>query len=624
MSDSAIPKGFVRVDRPGYSLILVDGCPSPLLTFLDAPPDQWESHPETVSYAGKGRHFSMPLPGDLGRGFVRRWMHGGGVRWLGRWFAGPDRAIREIEALSRARAAGVPVPEPLALRIDPGPMGCRLTTLTREVKADGDLPSVLGSFRAPLSAFRRRLARRLGAAVGTLHRSGVFPADLHLRNVLVTRTGDTPEVHLVDLDPVLLGEAGAVSQSGPAGDTLARLLRSCRRWTLAGLRIDRTDHARFFRSYADAAGFSREDRRRLAAWVLASPSGRTGRRPRDARGVTVRGGAITEPPSRVLVRMPNWLGDAVMAMPLLEGLRLAWPRADVTVLTKGNLSALYDLSPVPVETVSWDGESGSEGPPRRCSADLVLSVPRSLGAAWKAFRCGVASRVGFDGLFRGLLYTHRVHTNGTPAGRHRVETYWSLGAPFGLGPFPPVPRLLVPGAARAAADSLLDSAGVGPGEVLLGLNPGAAYGPAKQWPTDRFAEAARDLVRPGGRRILLFGSAAEVPLAEAIAREAGPAAVSLAGRTTLSILAALIARCRAFVTNDSGPMHLAAALQVPVIALFGSTDPVVTGPYGPGHRVIRVATGCSPCLLRRCPIDFRCMRRIPVARVVEAVERMIA
>jgi heptosyltransferase II len=632
MPEHAIPSGFCRIERPDALLVLLDRCRSSLLDFFSVPLDRWQSHPDAVSHAGKARHFSVPLPGGAGRAFVRRWARGGGARWLGRWFTGPGRAFRELEALDRARRAGLGVPEPLAVVVENTAFGCRLTTVTREVSSAGDLPAVLGRFEdagaSDATPLRRTLARRFGAAVGGLHRLGIFPEDLHLRNVLVVRTGNGPDVCLVDLDPVrLMPEAGPGDRT-PGLDasvgTLARLLRSCRRWTRAGLRIERTDYARFIAGYAPAAGLDRKQAQELADRIAAAPGASPRDAGRDARGVVVLrdNRAVPSSPARVLFRMPSWLGDAVMAIPLLEGARRAWPKADLAVLTPGKLRDLYALAPVPVEVIPHDGSAGLETVRAR-GWDIVIAVPRSFGAAWMAVRCGGGIRAGFDGPFRDLLYSRRVRADASSTPRHRVETLWSLGAPFGFGPFPPPPRLVLPGAAREEADRILAAAGIRPDDLLIGINPGAAYGPAKQWPAERFAETAVALAGRPGARLLLFGAGVETPIAESIARAAGSAAVCVAGRTTLALLAALVARCRVFVTNDTGPMHVAAALGVPVVAVFGSTDPDATGPYGPGHRVVRKPAPCAPCLLRRCPIDFRCMRAIPASSVVEEAERAV-
>jgi heptosyltransferase-2 len=639
MPDLPLPAGYSRVVNRGDTCFLLDRCRSSLLDFFSTPLDAWRTHPAAKTYAGKGLHFSVPLPGGLGRGFVRCWTRGGGARWLGRWFGGFRRPLDELRAMVRARELGVPVPEPLAIATEKVPFGYHLATLSREVESAGDFPAVLGAFAGPdesaRTALRRTLADRLGKAVGRLHRAGIYPMDLHLRNVLVTHPDVKPDICLVDLDPLRSipdtaeGGAGAPARRELAAASLGRLFRSARRWTLARLRIDPADYGRFARAYARGADLDRRAARDLfRAATRAGLRGRALRKDggRDARGVTVLRGAGAPPtlpiPHRILFKMPNWLGDVVMAIPLLEGTRRLWPNAAFAVLTEDNLKDVYELLPEPLEVIACDRGSASAAldSVRRREFDLIVTIPRSLGAACLSRRCGGSIRVGFDGPLRRWFYTHRTHTNETSVGRHRVERYWTLGASLGLGPFPPAPRLRVPPSRLSEADERLSQRGVRAGDTLIGINPGAAYGPAKQWPAERFIETAKALSWWRGVRLLLFGSAAEAPIAEAIARETDPAAVSFAGATTLPQLAALIARCRVFLTNDTGPMHLAAALGVPVVAIFGSTDPVATGPYGPGHRVVHAPTPCAPCLRRRCPTDFRCMTSIDPEAVIQAIE----
>jgi lipopolysaccharide heptosyltransferase II len=155
----------------------------------------------------------------------------------------------------------------------------------------------------------------------------------------------------------------------------------------------------------------------------------------------------------------------------------------------------------------------------------------------------------------------------------------------------------------------------------VGLCPGAEYGPAKRWPY--FGEAARILAEKYQLDWLIFGTAEERELAENVAQQIGSNATNLAGKTSLADLVRELQRCQVLLTNDTGTMHLAAHLGVPTVAIFGSTEPALTGPIGQGHLVIRHQVECSPCFLRTCPIDFRCMERVKVADVVAAVEKML-
>jgi len=210
-----------------------------------------------------------------------------------------------------------------------------------------------------------------------------------------------------------------------------------------------------------------------------------------------------------------------------------------------------------------------------------------------------------------------------PASAHQIHEYLHLAAALGASPEPLPPQLFVtPAEVESARKKFGLGKIVGP---VFGLNPGAEYGPAKRWPLDKFIAAARDVQQRTRCTWLVFGGPAEAALADRIesAIPSPPSAVwNLAGKTSLRELMALLRLCRVLLTNDTGPMHAAAALGTPVIVPFGSTSPELTGPGLPGdprHRLLKSGAPCSPCFLRECPIDFRCMNGITVERVVEAV-----
>jgi heptosyltransferase-2 len=177
---------------------------------------------------------------------------------------------------------------------------------------------------------------------------------------------------------------------------------------------------------------------------------------------------------------------------------------------------------------------------------------------------------------------------------------------------------------RAAARELLGRQGAGPAGPVIGLNPGAAYGGAKRWPAERFAAVADALASQYDARVLIFGSAGELALAHQVASHMTTRPMILAGKTTLGQLMGLIEHCGLFITNDSGPMHLAAALGVPQLAIFGSTSEQATGPLSDRARIIKHPVECNPCFLRECPTDFRCMLEISVNEVVEAARAQLA
>jgi heptosyltransferase II len=367
-------------------------------------------------------------------------------------------------------------------------------------------------------------------------------------------------------------------------------------------------------------------------------------------------------PRRILVRGVNWLGDAVMTTPALQRLREAKPDAHITLLTPAKLMEIWRQHPAlnGVETFV-EGESvWSVG--RRLRAgnyDLGLILPNSPRSALELRLARIPRRVGYARPWRNWLLTQRVGPRPgampmhkrtpseinrlvrenspamtLPATVHHVFDYLHLTAALGANPEPLPPRLAVPEAAVGEFVAKFGLADPASGATAwVGLNAGAEYGPAKRWPEERFIEAARNIQERLKCRWLVFGTGNEQALAarivDGINRDTATAsspAINLAGRTSLGELCAGLKMCRALLTNDSGPMHVAAALGTPVIALFGSTSPEMTGPGLPGdgsHLVLRAKVPCSPCYLRECPIDFRCMNGISVEQAVAAVLRAV-
>ena len=329
-------------------------------------------------------------------------------------------------------------------------------------------------------------------------------------------------------------------------------------------------------------------------------------------------------PSRLVVRAPNWLGDAIMALPAMAAVRAAFPVSHVAVAAPASIAPLFDedtgvAQDVVVAIAPSDHESrllGSGG------FDTALLLPNSFRSAWTARRAGIRERWGYAGSGRSPLLTRRVPR---PTGRlHQAEYYAELVRALGLPVVKSLPRVVVHAATRHRADELLAACGVASDvardEVVVGFAPGAAYGHAKRWPPDRVAQVIRRLARERHVVCVLVGAAGDREAGREIESSlpAGIRAINLIGRTDLGMLAGVLARCRAFVSNDSGAMHLAAAIGIPVVAIFGPTDERVTAPLG-AHDVLIHPVFCRPCMLRDCPIDHRCMKGITVDAVAGAV-----
>ncbi len=327
--------------------------------------------------------------------------------------------------------------------------------------------------------------------------------------------------------------------------------------------------------------------------------------------------------ARVLVRFPNWLGDTVLALPTLRALRGALQAAEIWVLGPWVGSILESEPGLARRVVTPGGVVARLAQARRLKQgrfDLALILPNSFETGLAAWLSGARWRVGY-GEGRARLLTHAVATPAGPV--HQVASYLRLLAPLGIDAAPSAPVLAVDPARRVEARRLLEDAGVPSGAPRVGLQLGAALGPAKLWPAARVAALASRLESQGVEPVLL-GSPQAAGLAAAVAAEAPRPIRSLVGRDRPALLPALLAELDALVGADSGPAHVAAAVGVPAVTLFGPTDPRLTAPVGPGQRALWHQPACAPCFLRECPIDHRCLEAIQVDEVEAAVLAAVA
>jgi heptosyltransferase-2 len=316
--------------------------------------------------------------------------------------------------------------------------------------------------------------------------------------------------------------------------------------------------------------------------------------------------------SKVLVRATNWLGDAVMSLPAIRAIRQIFPRAHLAVAARPAVADLYARETVIDQVISYTSRRRAFATRLRDERfECAILLQNAFDAALIAWMARIPMRIGYSRDGRGLLLTHAIQVpEPGDIPRHERFYYLELLRRAGLlEHFPASDAIRLEGieAAREAGMARLAALGItGP---VIGISPGAAYGNAKRWLPERFVESAAKLSHPA----LVFGSASERGLCEQVARGLG--ARNLAGQTTLGEFIELAAACRLFLTNDSGAMHVASALGVPTVAVFGATDDTTTGPTSPLSRVVREHAECSPCLLRECPIDHRCMTRVSAEQV---------
>lgn len=319
-------------------------------------------------------------------------------------------------------------------------------------------------------------------------------------------------------------------------------------------------------------------------------------------------------PSRILVRAPNWIGDAVLSLGAVRDLRRNFPEARIEILARPWVADLY-LAVPEVDAVRRITRFREDARALRGAFDAALLLPNSFGSALQVFAAGVPERWGYATDGRGMLLTRSPRVpRAALSTSSEVYYYRSMLAALGLEVSAAPDVSLRPPAEWAARGAEI-LGGEGP---WIGIGAGASFGSAKQWIPTRFAAVAETIRRRTGARVAVLGGPAERATGEAIAAYLGPGARVLCGETTLPELIGVLANLRLFLTNDSGPMHLAAAQGVPVVAVFGSTDWRETAPVGPGHRVVREDVACAPCKLRECPIDHRCMRLVTVEKVAAA------
>ena len=340
---------------------------------------------------------------------------------------------------------------------------------------------------------------------------------------------------------------------------------------------------------------------------------------------------------RLLIRATNWVGDAIMALPALQGVRRRFADAHIAILALPYVAEIYEGQGIADELIVYDrtrGHAGIRGRERLAATlkskrfDTALLLQNAFDAAWIAWRAGIPQRIGYNRDGRGLLLTKAIlvpKAGEIPA--HEKFYYLELLRRAGWAEsLPDVPEI----ALRVSADQLeraeekLRALGARAGATRIAVGAGASYGSAKCWPPERFAQALNQLRLERDADVVLFGTPTENEVSAAIQTGLTRPALNLTGKTQIAELPALLSRCNVFLGNDSGAMHVAAAVGLPVVAVFGPTDPHGTAPATTRCTIVQERPYCSPCFLRRCPTDHRCMTAVKPEMVSAPLLRALA
>ena len=312
---------------------------------------------------------------------------------------------------------------------------------------------------------------------------------------------------------------------------------------------------------------------------------------------------------RILIRSSNWLGDAVMSVPAVRAIKNGRSDARVTVAAPVSIAPMWKLVPEVDTIIPLPNDSllpVISLLKRQRNFDVAILFPNSLRVALESWLSGIPRRVGYRGHWRRLLLNQTVREPRKPGPpEHHSLRFLRIARECG--------------AETSNAQPLPQTSNIKPQTSKLGLCPGAEYGPAKRWLPERFADVAAKVNAQSSAQWFLFGTKNDMAIGDQIAAAIGDHCVNRIGHTTLDQLIDELRECRLVLTNDTGTMHLAALLGVPVVAIFGSTEPRLTGPLGDGHIILRHHVECSPCFLRECPIDFRCMKAVRSVEVADAV-----
>ena len=336
---------------------------------------------------------------------------------------------------------------------------------------------------------------------------------------------------------------------------------------------------------------------------------------------------------KILIRATNWVGDAIMALPAIRAVRQRFPDAEIAIVARPYVADIYRDQEVCNELIQYDPKSlhaGLSGRERLAAEirarkfDVALLLQNAFDAAWLAWRAKISERIGYARDGRSFFLTKSISVP-KPTEIPAHEKFYYLELLRRVGWLDSLPdetfiNLKVPEEKRQRAEDFLLESGARPGRPRIAIGAGASYGSAKCWPPSRFAEAANRLQTEMAADVVLFGTAGEASVSAAISAQLRRPPIDLTGKTAIADLPALLSQCHLFIGNDSGAMHVAAAVGLPVVAVFGPTDPFGTAPVTPRCSVVQQKPYCSPCFLRRCPTDHRCITAVTADMVESAAK----
>lgn len=333
--------------------------------------------------------------------------------------------------------------------------------------------------------------------------------------------------------------------------------------------------------------------------------------------------------NKILIRGTNWIGDAILTIPAVESIRATYPQAHIAVLAKPWVADIYRLFSSADEIIIYENKYDNALGVFRLAHllgkkkfDAAILLQNAIEAAIIAFAAGIPQRAGYNSDGRGILLTHRVERSREIRKRHQIVYYLEMVKALGCASVNKEMHLETK-IRRNDAQSVLQKYMPAPPKEIICLAPGATYGPAKRWFPERFAKVADKIAAASPCQIILLGGKSDWDVAEEVRRHARTDLLNLAGKSNLEEAIYLISQCRLMISNDSGLMHIAGALNVPTIAIFGSTNPTTTSPAGSQSIIVHQDVSCSPCLKKTCPTDFRCMELISVEDVWQTAQNIL-